>query len=83
MTVINKERVCVWCNRIFIGGQCVCPRCRYRNKVAPKIEARAMKKVAWAQVRDRIHAEMTLLIKDDLDPATVTIEQMQTYGFMF
>lgn len=39
--------------------------------------------MAWALMRDRIHAEMEELARDGLDPAIVTIDEMRSYGFMF
>ncbi len=55
----------------------------FNNKRLDKIEKRVLKKLAWEYVRDRIRAEMEELIRDGLDPSTITIEDMRKYGYMF
>ena len=48
-----------------------------------KLEKRVMRQIAWEEMRDRMQAEMEALTRDDLDPATITIDEMRKYGFMF
>ena len=47
------------------------------------MEKRVLKKLAWEEIRDRICAEMEELIRDGLDPETITTEEMKKYGHMF
>ncbi len=47
------------------------------------MEHRVLKKLAWEKIRDRIWAEMEELIRDGLDPTTIPISEMRSYGHMF